>query len=242
LPISYFPLGSTFADTLPTTGTTIDVATSMGAMALDSMFLMVGTIEPRKAYGEALEAFEQLWAEGVDVNLVIVGKQGWMVETLAARLRDHSKNGSRLFWLESASDEVLERLYADASALIAASRGEGFGLPIVEAARHVVPVIARDLPVFREVAGDHALYFEGGTPVGLAQAVRRWLALRETGTVPDSRAIELVDWRRSAQRLAEVVLEGRAYRRWPDAALYGVNCATGLDSPCDVEVVDNRQT
>ena len=161
LAIGYFPLGSTLADTLPTTGTSADVAESLAVMTRAPMFLMVGTVEPRKAHGDALEAFEQLWADGVDVNLVIVGKQGWMVETLAARLRSHPMRGSRLFWLEAASDEMLERLYAGASALIAASHGEGFGLPIVEAARHGAGVIARDLAVFREVAGDHALYFSG---------------------------------------------------------------------------------
>ena len=50
-------------------------------------------------------AFEQLWARGVDTNLVIVGKQGLKVEALVKRLRTHLELGKRLFWLEGISDE-----------------------------------------------------------------------------------------------------------------------------------------
>jgi glycosyltransferase involved in cell wall biosynthesis len=214
LAIGHFPLGSTLADTLPTTGMSTDVAESLAAMTRAPMFLMVGTVEPRKAHDDVLEAFEQLWADGVDVNLVIVGKQGWMVEMLAARLRSHPMSGARLFWLESASDEVLERLYAGASALIAASRGEGFGLPIVEAARHGTSVIARDLAVFREAAADHALYFSE-EPEALAQAVRHWLELHRAGNAPDSGRITLNDWGRSVDVLAELVLGSSCYGRLP---------------------------
>ena len=38
---------------------------------------MVGTLEPRKGYLQALDAFERLWEQGVEVNLVIVGREGW---------------------------------------------------------------------------------------------------------------------------------------------------------------------
>ena len=75
-------------------------------------FLTVGTIEPRKGHAQVLDAFELLWKEGVDANLVIVGKQGWMVEALAKRLRSHPERNKCLFWLEGISDEYLENLYA----------------------------------------------------------------------------------------------------------------------------------
>jgi glycosyltransferase involved in cell wall biosynthesis len=136
LSLGFFPLGSTLDDTLPTTGMTPDAADALARLEGHAMFLMVGTVEPRKAHAPVLAAFERLWQDGVDAHLVIVGKQGWMMEDLATRLRTHPERGVRLFWFEGASDELLERLYAASTALIAASRGEGFGLPIVEAARH----------------------------------------------------------------------------------------------------------
>ncbi len=73
---------------------------------------MVGTLEPRKAHQQVLEAFEQLWNDGQKIQLVIVGKQGWMVESLAQRIRTHPELGKRLFWLENVSDEYLEKIYA----------------------------------------------------------------------------------------------------------------------------------
>src|SRR5690606_14583343 len=105
------------------------------------------------------DAFDALWASGESTRLVIVGRQGWLVDELADCLRAHPENGRRLFWLSDVSDEALLKLYASSDALIMASRAEGFGLPLIEAARHGIRLIARDLPVFREVAGDAAFYF-----------------------------------------------------------------------------------
>ena len=169
-------------------------------------FLLVGTIEPRKGYEQVLDAFEHLWADGVQVNLVLVGKQGWMVEVLVERLRNHSEAGHRLFWLESTSDEYLERLYGASACLIAASYGEGFGLPLIEAAQHSLPIIARDLPVFREVAGEHAYYFNAAKAEDLAQAVSAWLALYREGNQPPPDKLPWLTWMQSATQLRQFVL------------------------------------
>ncbi|MGH7191567.1 MAG: glycosyltransferase family 4 protein, partial [Acetobacteraceae bacterium] len=147
-----------------------------GRLADAPSFLMVGTIEPRKGHAQVLDAFERLWAEGVSANLVIVGRQGWMVEELVGRMRANLRRHRRLVWLERISDQDLEALYASSACLLVASVGEGFGLPLIEAARHGLPVLARDLPVFREVAGAHARYFRAATGEELARAIRGWLA------------------------------------------------------------------
>jgi glycosyltransferase involved in cell wall biosynthesis len=156
---------------------------------------MVGTVEPRKGYLQAIAAFEHLWNEGVDANIVIVGKEGWKdlpndlrrtIPEIVSRLRHHPELGRRLFWLEGISDEYLEKIYTASTCLIAASEGEGFGLPLIEAAQHKLPIIVRDIPVFREVAGNHAFYFSGKEPTDLAGAVVRWLELYRSGKNPAS--------------------------------------------------------
>ena len=156
---------------------------------------MVGTIEPRKGHAHVLDAFDQLWSRGLDVNLVIVGAEGWrhlrpnmrrVIPQIIARLRSHPEWGRRLFWVSRASDEYLEKIYATSSCLIAAAEGEGFGLPLIEAARHGLPIIARDIPVFREVAGEHAFYFAGKDSDVLAEAIKQWLVLHERGEHPNS--------------------------------------------------------
>ena len=168
-------------------------------------FLMVGTLEPRKGHAQVLEAFEHLWRDKHEVNLVVVGKQGWLVDSLMERLRNHTEVNKRLFWLEGISDEYLEAVYAASTCLIAASYGEGFGLPLIEAAQHELPIIARDIPVFREVAGEHAYYFEAETSEALAQAIKDWLGLYQDNQHPKSDEMTWLTWAESARQLLNFV-------------------------------------
>lgn len=180
-------------------------------------FLMVGTIEPRKGHLQALDAFEVLWREGSDARLVIVGAEGWTALPAAARrtipriverLRGHPELGKRLEWLQGIGDAHLLALYQSSSCLLVPSEGEGFGLPLIEAARYGLPVLARDLPVFREVAGAHAAYFSGMAGEDLAQALRGWLEQRSAATEPDSAGMPWITWRDNAGQLL-AVLDGR---------------------------------
>jgi glycosyltransferase involved in cell wall biosynthesis len=213
LDIGFFKLGSDIESSWASRGLTAEDEQLLESLKGREVFLMVGTVEPRKGHNQALSAMEDLWASGEDVALVICGHQGWMVDTLARRLHTHAEAGHRLFWLEEASDEVLLHLYTRASALLMASEGEGFGLPLVEAARHSLPIIARDLAVFREIAGEHAFYFSGTDSRQLAAALRSWLELYRRGGHP--KPAQPVTWRESAQELLQIVLEGNAYKHWP---------------------------
>ena len=177
-------------------------------------FLMVGTIEPRKGHTQTLDSFEQLWKIGCDINLVIVGKAGWMVETLIDKLRKHSKLGKHLFWLEGIGDEYLEKVYAASACLIAASEGEGFGLPLIEAARHKLPIIVRDIPVFREVAGEHAFYFKGSEPIALTKAIQKWLTLHRKRKEPKSDNIPWLTWKQSTEQLEDIIFNDKWYYKF----------------------------
>lgn len=169
-------------------------------------FLIVGTLEPRKGHAQALEAFNRLWAEGEDVTLVLVGRPGWMTDVIQRRIRHHDEFGQRLFWFMGASDALLDQLYAACTVLFAPSEGEGFGLPLVEAARHGLPILCRDLPVFREVAGEHAAYFSGNDPLLLAAAVRAWLAAYKRGEALSSSGMSPLTWDQAARELLGEVL------------------------------------
>jgi glycosyltransferase involved in cell wall biosynthesis len=197
------------------TGSSETSQAALSALNSGPSFLTVGTIEPRKGHAQVLAAFERLWDSGRDLRLVIVGKPGWMVETLIGKLRVHPKLGRLLFWLEDVSDEYLDRVYSTCSCLIAASEGEGFGLPLIEAAQHKMPILARDIPVFREVAGEHASYFSGRTPEALAEAITEWLKLRAQNRQPTSEGMPWLTWAQSAERLKAILLEGDWYKVWP---------------------------
>ena len=170
------------------------------AQASGATLLMVGTVEPRKGHRQVLGALEQCWAQGLELNLVIVGKQGWDVDDLARRIGGHPQRQQRLFWVEGASDPLLQRLYAGCDGLVAASLGEGFGLPLIEAAHHGIPILARDIPVFREVAGEHADYFTADTDADLAAALRDWQRRWRAGEVRDARDMPCQSWAQSTRQ------------------------------------------
>lgn len=199
--VASFHLGADIGSSLPTKGLPDNAAAVLDSLGARASFLIVGTLEPRKGHAQALAAFEYLWHRGIAANLVIVGKQGWMVDKLADKLRRHPESNQHLFWLEGISDEYLEKIYAASRCLIAASEGEGFGLPIIEAAQHKLPIIARDIPVFREVAGEHAFYFRGLEASDLADAIGEWLSLNGKGQAPQSAGLPWLTWRESAQQL-----------------------------------------
>lgn len=193
--------GADINNSKPTMGLPVNADAILDHLRCRNSFLMVGTLEPRKDHAQVLDAFEQLWQTGVNVNLVIVGKQGWKVESLVDRLRAHPERNKRLFWLDGISDEYLEKVYTCSTCLIAASEGEGFGLPLIEAAQHKLPIIARDILVFREVAGEHAHYFSGRAPKDLADAIAAWLALNQRNMHPKSEGLQYLTWRESAMQL-----------------------------------------
>lgn len=157
LRIGWWPLGADFGAGAP--GAPSKQAAQIAA-APTPYFMSVGTLEPRKAYPIALDAFELLWSQGFDARYVIVGRAGWNTQALQRRIRQHPEFGHRLFWLDNASDADLAHLYPPARALIFPSFVEGFGMPLIEAAHHGAPVIASDIPVFRQVGGDDAVYFD----------------------------------------------------------------------------------
>lgn len=201
--VRHFHLGADIENSSPSAGVPADAAAVLEKINRQPSFLMVGTVEPRKAQAQALAAFEQLWREGVPVHLVLIGKEGWMMEDFSRKVRAHPEFGQRLFWLEGISDEFLEQVYGAATCLIAASEAEGFGLPLIEAAQHGLPIIARDIPVFREVAGRHAYYFSGQQPETLAKAIGSWLALHRAGHAPQSSSMPWLTWQQSTKSLLE---------------------------------------
>lgn len=212
--ISWFHLGADVENSAPSRGLLDNANYVLEELAHRPTFLTVGTLEPRKGQAQTLGAFELLWKEGVDANLVIVGKQGWMVDDLVALLRQHSELNKRLFWLGGISDEYLEKVYAASTCLIAASYGEGFGLPLIEAAQHKLPIIARDIPVFREVASEHASYFSGTTTEALANALDAWLKNLAAGRAPKSDSMPWLTWKKSTQQLTDVILKGHWHTQW----------------------------
>lgn len=178
LKIGRVRLGADMGASLPSTGISVGVERIVERMRVCSAILMVGTVEPRKGYEAALAAFDHLWRNRRDApDLIIAGKSGWMTEELQAAIRSHPEFGNRLHWFDKASDEELCLLYDACRGVLVASRGEGWGLPVVEAAMHRRYVLARNLPVFREHGLPNIVYFDDDAPTTLAEELSKLVAI-----------------------------------------------------------------
>lgn len=161
-------------------------------------FLVVGTIEPRKMHQQILDAFTILWKNNFNFNLVFVGRYGWKMDNFLNKIKSHSQLNKNFFWFQNASDYYLNLLYDASSVVIVGSLIEGFGLPIMEARYHNKPLILRDIPIFREVAEDNAMYFKGNDPDILANAIKKWYELFLVDKHPKSNKIKLIKWKDAA--------------------------------------------
>lgn len=136
----------------------------------DGYLIAVGTLQPRKNINRLVDAHTKLPPKiRAEMPLVIVGREGWGVEQLCARLL--TENPRYVKWVRRVGDEDLNTLVAGARALVFPSLYEGFGLPIIEAFAAGVPVIAADQTAIPEIASDAALLFDPKSPERIADCM-----------------------------------------------------------------------
>jgi glycosyltransferase involved in cell wall biosynthesis len=206
--IEYFHLGADIPVVSSESKIRFEVS-SLTNVPKEPLFIMVGTLEPRKGHEFVLDAFEAMWQQGINYRLCFAGKIGWHVEKLEQRIRNHSESGKRLLFFENPTDAEINRCYQAATALIAASITEGFGLPIIEAAQNQVPVLASDIPVFREVGGEGAVYFSLSSPSYLVEAIHEMAAKTSDERVALSKQVKYITWKKSAESLLKILERNR---------------------------------
>lgn len=175
--------------------------------------LGLGTLHPRKNYSRLISAFAQIAdvsrrLDGRPINhsLVIVGKQGWLFDSIIA---DAARLGvrTRVKFPGYADDEDLPALYRTAELFVFPSLYEGFGLPPLEAMACGTPVITSNVSSLPEVVGDAGLTIDPTDIYALANAMSR--ALQDTQLRQQmierglGRAAEFT-WARAARQLRQV--------------------------------------
>lgn len=120
-------------------------------------FVILGTIEPRKNHAFLLDLWEEMARGGLASlpRLLILGSRGWRNEEFFARLEGSPLYGQVVIERANLPDGAVAAIVAQARALLFPSHAEGFGLPAIEAAHLGTPVLANDLPVYREFLGDY---------------------------------------------------------------------------------------
>jgi glycosyltransferase involved in cell wall biosynthesis len=105
------------------------------------------------------------------------------------------------------SDRKLFGLYKDAQAFIFPSLSEGFGLPGLEAMASGTPVLASDIPVFREVYSDAVLYFNPEDVDDIANKIMQILTdknLRAALVLKGKSHIRKYSWRKMAKETKDI--------------------------------------
>lgn len=141
-------------------------------------FVMLGTIEGRKNHLMMLSIWAQLARRlgAATPQLVIIGQRGWECEQAVDMLERSEAIRSHVIELSRCDDATLSAYMRGARALLFSSFVEGYGLPLVEALACGTPVIASDLGVFRELAGEIPDYFSPIDGLGWSRAIEDYAA------------------------------------------------------------------
>jgi len=152
----------------------------------EPMILFVGAIQRRKNVARLVQAFEQAGSAGW--TLVLAGSTGFGAEEALQRI-ETSPRKSDIRVLGYVSDAALEDLYWRASIFAFPSLDEGFGMPVLDAMAHGLPVLTSNVSALPEVAGDAAWLVDPADTTSIAEALshliedealRRRLALQGT--------------------------------------------------------------
>jgi glycosyltransferase involved in cell wall biosynthesis len=172
--------------------------------------MYVGTLQPRKNLDILLHAFSQLRREfSVPHRLVLVGRKGWMYETLR---KETSRLGleNDVVFTGVVSDEELPAVICCAEIFVSPSSYEGFGLSVLEAMACGVPVVTSNVSSLPEVVGDAALLIPPRDTAAMVEALQKLVSdkkLREKLTARGREQARKFSWVNTAQGVLDIYEE-----------------------------------
>lgn len=162
-------------------------ANKAGKDASNEYFYYVGNVERRKGVDILLDAYRLYREEGGQKKLIVAG--GLKDDSLKEQL-EKMKDVEGFSYVGYVSEEEKKKLFAECDTFVFPSRGEGFGIPILEAMAAGKPVIASNLSIFQEIIGEGIRYFDvDAGPETRARALSEAMLEEQT---PDLRLYELV--------------------------------------------------
>lgn len=141
-----------------------------GLSAARPYIFFLGTFEPRKGIDVLLDAFEEIARGDAEVELWLAGQPGWDVKAIESAIASHAAT-SRIRRLGFVEEAVLPALLRQSRAVVYPSRGEGFGLPVLEALACGACVVTSSDTVMSEIAGDAAFLARAGDARQLAEVI-----------------------------------------------------------------------
>ncbi|WP_434722318.1 glycosyltransferase family 4 protein [Mesorhizobium sp. RIZ17] len=178
----------------------------------DRYILFVSTIEPRKNHSLLMDVWRRLVLDGTvarsGMKLVFVGRSGWMVDGVLAKLHSHPDYGKSLVHLDNVDDATLSRLYRNSAFCVYPSLYEGYGLPPVEALAYEKALIASTGGAIAEVVGSSGLCLDPLDIEGWENAMREWIISPAARAPYEAKAREFVarSWEQAGRETLEATL------------------------------------
>lgn len=171
--------------------------------------LYVGTLQPRKNITTLIKAFKLFHDNHPEYKLALVGKKGWLYDSIFAEVTKQELQDSVVF-TDYISDEEVAELYSDAFCFVLPSLYEGFGIPILEAMSYNCPVISSHTSSLPEVGGDACLYFEATNESDLLRRIEQLhndTDLQKKLVKKGKDRISQFSWSKSAEETLQVIID-----------------------------------
>lgn len=171
--------------------------------------LYVGTVAPHKNIEKLIMAYKDLKSLGYPHQLVIVGKKGWLVNSIYEIVKKENLQDDIVFTGFVAEDE-LEVLYRRATCFISVSLYEGFGFPPLEAMGRGCPVIVSEIEVFKEICQDNVLYCEPTQVIDIVKKLEMMIKndkLRDELRNKGLTHVNKFSWKKTAQQTMMIYKE-----------------------------------
>ena len=187
----------------------VSSSTSHTVMRNDARSIVyMGSFLPYKNVETLIRALEHLPGWTLHIASRIDGRR-------EAALRALIPDRAKVIFHRGVTENEYAGLLDGATALVTASQEEGFGLPVIEAMAQGVPVAISDIPIFHEIAGDAAVYFDPDDPRGVATTIASLTDAQEwsSRSAAGQKQSQKFDWAASAQSLVEMIYEVDQTRR-----------------------------
>jgi glycosyltransferase involved in cell wall biosynthesis len=173
--------------------------------------LFLGTLEPRKNIAGLIDAYHHLTTQNPgavkELKLVIAGGKGWFYQSIFQKVKQYHLEESVIF-TGYVSDEMKQTLLRHAYLFVYPSFYEGFGLPILEAMAHGIPVITGNISSLPEVAGDAAILVDPHRWQDIARAMAQLLddkVLYDELSKKGPERVQSFSWQNNARKTLELL-------------------------------------
>lgn len=178
----------------------VDVHTKFGIEK--KYFLYLGTLEPRKNPLEVLKGFHMyLKIYDNTMQFVFAGKKGWLYDDVFEYIQKNDLQKNIIF-TGFIDDSDKYWLMKEAEAFIFLSKYEGFGIPPLESLTIGTPILLNDIPVFRELYEDDAVYVNAYDPSEVAQGMHQLVSTDKKTTYA---CLQKFSWESSGKQFAKII-------------------------------------